>query len=63
MAKVLRCRDIGFDCGKVVRADTEEEVLAQAAEHAQNDHGVPEITDEIVRRVREAMRSEPAASA
>jgi predicted small metal-binding protein len=63
MAKILRCRDIGFDCGKVVHGDTEEEVLAQAAQHAQNDHGVPEITDEIVRRVRAAIRSEPAATA
>ena len=27
MAKVVNCRDIGFDCDGVVRAETEEEVL------------------------------------
>ena len=27
MAKVVRCRDVGFDCDGEVRADTEEEVL------------------------------------
>lgn len=59
MAKILRCRDVGFDCGAVVRAESEEEILRQAAEHAQRDHGL-EITDEVVRKVRAAIRSEPA---
>ena len=27
MAKVVRCRDVGFDCDGVVRAETEEEAL------------------------------------
>ena len=29
MAKVVRCRDVGFDCDGVVRAETVEEVLKQ----------------------------------
>jgi predicted small metal-binding protein len=33
MAKVIRCRDVGFDCEAVIRAGTEEEALAQAAAH------------------------------
>jgi predicted small metal-binding protein len=40
MAKVLRCRDLGMDCPKEVRAETEEELLKLAAEHAENDHGI-----------------------
>ncbi|MGD8625958.1 MAG: DUF1059 domain-containing protein [Anaerolineae bacterium] len=58
MTKVVRCRDIGFDCAGVIRADTEDEILAQAAEHAQTVHNVGEITPEIVEAVRTAVRDE-----
>lgn len=58
MAKVMKCRDVGFDCEGVVRAETEDEVLAQAAAHAQSVHGVQEITPEIVQAVRSAIRDE-----
>lgn len=40
MAKVLYCRDVGFDCDAVVQAETEEEILQQAAAHAQTVHGM-----------------------
>ena len=46
MAKVIRCSD------GVIRADTEEEALQMAAEHAKTVHGVTEITDEIVAKVK-----------
>jgi predicted small metal-binding protein len=42
----------------VIRADTEEEALAQAAAHAQEVHGLKEIDDEVVEAVRAAMRDE-----
>jgi predicted small metal-binding protein len=58
MAKVVRCRDIGFDCQGVVRAETEEEVLAQAAQHAKMVHNLQEITPEIANAVRSAIRDE-----
>ncbi len=48
--KTLHCSDLGFDCKAVVQASTEEEVLAQAAEHAKTAHGVmvtPEMADQI----------------
>ena len=41
MAKVLRCRDLGMNCPKEIRAETEAEVLKLAAEHAEKDHGFP----------------------
>ncbi len=41
----LRCRDLGFDCDAVVHADTDEEVLAQAAAHAKQVHDV-DVTPE-----------------
>jgi predicted small metal-binding protein len=40
MAKQLNCADVGFDCGAQINADTEEEVMAQAAEHAKSAHGM-----------------------
>jgi predicted small metal-binding protein len=58
MTKVVRCRDVGFDCEGVIRADTEEEALAQAAAHAQEVHGLKEIDDKVVEAVRSAMRDE-----
>jgi predicted small metal-binding protein len=38
--KTLNCSDAGFDCSAVVRAETELEVLEQAADHARVTHGV-----------------------
>ncbi len=58
MAKVLHCKDIGFDCEGVVRADTEDEVLQMAAEHAQSVHNLNELTEEVVEKVRAAIRDE-----
>ena len=56
MAKVFRCRDVGFDCDYVVRADTEEDLLKQAAEHAKAVHNMKEISEEVVAKVRAAIR-------
>ena len=58
MAKVLRCSDVGFECDGVIRAETEEEVLKQAAAHAQEAHNLQEMTDEVVEKVRGAIREE-----
>jgi predicted small metal-binding protein len=58
MAKVIRCRDVGFDCEGVIRAESEAEAIAQAAEHAQTIHGLTEINDEVVQAVRAAVRDE-----
>lgn len=48
--KTLYCRDAGFDCDAVVRAETEQEVLARATEHARDVHGVnptPDLTENL----------------
>jgi predicted small metal-binding protein len=58
MAKVLRCRDVGLDCEGEIRAETEEEVLRQAAEHAQTPHNMTEMLPEVVQKVRAAIRNE-----
>jgi len=56
MAKVIRCKDVGFDCDGVIRAETEAEALQQAAAHAKEVHGLDEVTDEVVAKVKAAMQ-------
>jgi predicted small metal-binding protein len=42
MAMVINC-----ECGRVIRGETEEEVLAAAEEHVKRDH--PELVGKISR--------------
>ena len=60
MAKVLRCRDLGMDCPKEVRAETEDELLKLATEHAEKDHGisVTMIPPSILAMVKSAIKDE-----
>lgn len=60
MAKVIRCKDVGFDCPGVIRAETEDEALSMVAEHAKSAHGIQQITPEILGKVKGAMHDEPA---
>jgi len=60
MAKLLRCRDLGMDCPTEVRAESEEELLQLAAEHAEKDHGIPAamIPPSILELVKAAIKDE-----
>lgn len=58
MSKIIRCRDVGFDCPGVIRAETEEQAMKLAAEHAKTAHGIKEITPQIATKVKSAMRDE-----
>jgi len=58
MAKVIHRRDVGYDCDGVIRAETEEEALRQAAEHAKSVHGLKEVSPEVVQKVKSVMRDE-----
>ena len=62
MSKVVHCRDLGFDCDAVVRADTEEAALAQVAAHARTAHDMESVPPEVVEAVRGVMRDVPDAS-
>jgi predicted small metal-binding protein len=57
MAKVIYCKDAGFDCAEVVRGQTEEEVLQKAAEHAKAVHNT-QVTPEMVPQVRALIKDE-----
>jgi predicted small metal-binding protein len=54
----LRCKDVGFDCAGVVRGDTKEEVLKQAAAHADRVHNT-QVTPEMAERVAALIREQP----
>jgi predicted small metal-binding protein len=55
--KSLHCSDAGFDCQAVVKAATTEEVLQQAAAHAQQVHGVA-VTPEMAEVIRKLIKEE-----
>jgi predicted small metal-binding protein len=58
MAKVIRCREVGVDCDFEARAESTEELMQMAAEHARNDHGMSEIPPELAAKVQSAIKDE-----
>ena len=58
MTLIVNCRDVGFDCEGVVRAESQDDLLQQVAAHAQSVHGLKEVTDEIVAKVKSVIRQE-----
>ena len=54
--KELRCNDVGFACDAVVRAETEDEVLRQGAQHARDTHGLTNLDLETVEKIRSKIR-------
>lgn len=59
MSKILECAkvDPSTNCQYVVRGETEEEVLQNAAVHAQQ-HGIREVTPELMERVKQNIHEE-----
>ena len=55
--KTLHCHDAGFDCAAVIRAETEQEVLQQAAAHAQQVHHVA-VTPEMAQQIKTLIKEE-----
>jgi predicted small metal-binding protein len=62
MARLLRCRDVGFDCEAEVRADTDDEILAQVALHAREAHGLEDVSDDVVAKVLSVITTERGAT-
>ena len=58
MAKILECVkvDPSSGCQDIIRGETEEEVLQKAAEHAK-EHGIREVTPELIQRVKANIRN------
>jgi len=60
MAKILRCKHIGPDtqCEFEAKAETEDGILSQVAEHAATAHSITEVTPELVAKARENISDE-----
>jgi predicted small metal-binding protein len=59
MGKIVDCGkvDPSTGCSHVVRGETEEELMKNAAEHAK-EHGIVEVTPELMERVRANIQDE-----
>jgi predicted small metal-binding protein len=58
MTKILRCNDLMPGCSFEARGNSEEEVLAQAAEHAKTVHNLTEIPEGMLSQVRGAIHDD-----
>lgn len=54
--KKLTCRDIGVDCDVVFEADTDDEIMKKAADHAAAEHNLPSIPPYIEDKCRKAIK-------
>ena len=59
--KQLKCCDVGFDCPAVIHADSEDDILSQAAKHALEAHGVT-VTAEMAEQVKTLITDEAEAA-
>ena len=59
MAKILECAkvDPSSGCQYIIRGETEEEILLKAAEHAK-EHGIREVTPELIALVKANIRDD-----
>ncbi len=56
MSKTLQCDLVVPGCPWQANAETEEELLQQAVEHARHDHGVQQIDAPLAQKVQAAIR-------
>ena len=55
--KTLQCRDAGFNCEGVIRGNSADEVLNQAAKHTLEVHGVS-VTPELAEQLQTLIKDE-----
>lgn len=56
MSKYIECRDLFPDCEFRVQADSEAELLKKVAEHAASAHGLTEISEDTMSKVKGCVR-------
>jgi predicted small metal-binding protein len=55
--KYIACAAIVPDCGFTATAATEEDLLKKVAAHAAHDHGITEVTPELLTAVKAAIQN------
>jgi predicted small metal-binding protein len=58
MARVLYCNDLVPGCTFEARGDSDEEILAEFADHISTAHGMTDISDGVLAMVVRAIREE-----
>lgn len=50
----MKCKDVGFNCDFVAKGNSEQEIMQQAAVHAEKDHGMKpqDITEDLKNKIR-----------
>jgi predicted small metal-binding protein len=54
--KEFSCSAVVPGCTATITAETEQQLLEQVAAHAKDEHGMDEVPDEVVAKVRENVR-------
>jgi predicted small metal-binding protein len=54
--KTFACGAVVPGCTTTFAAETEDEVLEQVVRHAREDHGLPEVPEELLQQVRANLR-------
>ena len=56
MTKRFACKDIGMACGFEARAVSEQELMGKIAAHAKKAHGMSEIDQATMAKVKAAIK-------
>ena len=56
MSKVIECNDLFPGCAFKAEAESEADLLQKVAAHAASAHGVSEMTDDVVSKVKGCIR-------
>jgi predicted small metal-binding protein len=54
--KEINCRDTGKNCDWKASAESDDEVLKQAAQHGQQEHGTRDFSEDIREGLRAKIR-------
>ena len=58
MTKVLRGSDLMHGCDYVARAESEDELMQKAAQHAREKHGLETVSPETAQKIKSKIREE-----
>jgi predicted small metal-binding protein len=58
MTRVLYCNDLVPGCNYEARGDSDEEILAEFADHISTAHGITDISEGILEMVCKAIHEE-----
>lgn len=56
MAKILRCGDLMPGCNVVVEGKDVNEVMAKAAQHAKEKHGMATVPPDVAKKAQAAIK-------